>query len=157
MKEFKSFGAFAAHLERLAMESHEVKHFVLEKGSEEIQKTAQGMIGEYQQGVGPFPAWEELAESTQADRARLGFSENDPGFRTGAMQRSIERTVEGSESAVGSNDPHLLWFDLGTEKQPPRPVFGPAAIHSRDRVQRIIGTTIFAWLAGRGWRRPGLK
>ncbi len=157
MKEFKSFGAFATHLARLAATSGEVTHHIVDKAAEEIQKTAQGIIGDYQDAIGPYPAWEELADSTKAERARLGYSENDPGYRSGAMQRSIQRTVEGNESVVGSNDPHLVWFDQGTVRQPPRPVMGPAALHSRDRVAAIVGTTAFAWLAGRGWMRPLIK
>lgn len=154
MKEFKGFGAFADHLVRVAAESGEVKKHILDASAEEIQKTARGMIGDYQHAVGPYPAWEELADSTKAERSRLGYSENDPGYRSGEMQRSVERHVEGDEAAVGSNDQDMVWFDIGTSKQPPRPVFGPAAIHSKPRVQRIIGMTMFAWLAGRGWRRP---
>lgn len=157
MKEFKSFGAFALHLERLAATSGEVKHHILDKAGEEVQKTAQGMIGDYQQAIGPYVAWEELADRTKAERSRLGFSENDPGFRTGEMQRSIKHTVSGEEMAVGSNDQHIIWFDLGTPNQPPRPVFGPAALHSMDRVKTIIGATAFAWLAGAGWLKPRLK
>lgn len=157
MKEFKSFAAFAAHLDRLAVASAEVKHHMLEKAAEEVQKTAQGMIGDYQGAVGEFRAWEELAESTQAERARLGFSENDPGFRTGQMQQSIQRSVGDSEMVVGSSDQHLVWFDQGTSNQPPRAVLGPAAIHSEKRVRKILGATMLAWLAGRGWRRPQIS
>lgn len=156
MKTFNSFGAFAAHLGKLAATGPAVMHHVLDLSAAEIQKTAQGMIGDYQSAVGPFPAWEELAESTQAERARLGFSENDPGYRSGDMQASIQRIVDGMTAATGSKDPHLVWFDQGTPTQPPRPVFGPAAIHSRERVQNLIGRSIFAWLAGRGWQRPSI-
>jgi hypothetical protein len=157
MKEFRSFGAFASHLERLALEGEAVKHYAVDQAAQEIQLTAQGMVGEYQQAIGPFAEWEELADSTKAERTSLGFSENDPGFRTGAMQKSIERKVEGAEAAVGSDDPHLVWFDQGTSRQPPRPILGPAAMHSKERVQTIIGRTMFAWLASRGWRRPRIK
>lgn len=157
MTEFKSFGAFAAHLERLAAESKAVEHHMLDKSAEEIQKTARGIIGEYQEAIGSYPAWEELAESTQAERGRLGYSENDPGYRSGAMQASVQRKVEGSESVVGSDDMHLYWFDLGTATQPPRPVLGPAAMHSSERVKKIMGLTLFAWLSARGWRRPRIS
>lgn len=157
MREFNSFAAFAAHLERLALVGPEVVHHIADKSAEEIQKTAQGLVGEYQPSVGPFREWEELADSTQAQRAYLGFSENDPGYRTGDMQKSIQHTTVGPEAAVGSNDQHLVWFDVGTPRQPPRPVLGPAAIHSRERVQKFAAATVFAWLAGRGWRQPRLK
>lgn len=157
MKEFGSFAAFAAHLERLALAGPEVTHHIAEKSAEEIQATAKGMIGDYQKGIGPYPAWEELADSTQAERARLGYSDNDPGYRSGEMKESVKRTAEGSEAAVGSNDQHMVWFDIGTSKQPPRPVFGPAALHSRERVGSFAAKTAFAWLAGLGWRRPRLK
>ncbi len=157
MKEFTSFAAFAAHLERLAVMGHEVTHHIADKSAEEIQKTAQGMIGDYQPAVGPYVAWEELADSTKAERARLGFSDNDPGYRSGEMRKSIERTVQGTEAAVGSNDQHLVWFDLGTPKHPPRPVLGPAALHSRERVGSYAAKTVFAWLAGRSLRHPRLK
>nr|DAF77211.1 MAG TPA: hypothetical protein [Caudoviricetes sp.] len=157
MKNFSSPGAFALHLAALAAEAPEVVHHVADASGKEIQLTAQGMIGDYQKEIGPYPAWEELADSTKEERAHLGFSENDPGYRSGAMQRSITRKTGASESVVGSDDQHLVWFDMGTPNQPPRPVFGPAAIHSEPRVKKIIGGTVFAWLAGRGWLRPRLK
>ncbi|MCA8385370.1 hypothetical protein [Burkholderia multivorans] len=153
MKQFKSFGAFATHLDKLAVASREVKKHMLEQAGKEVQKTAQGIIGEYQEAVGPYPAWEELAESTQAERARLGYSENDPGYRSGAMQRSIQPHVQDTELVVGSNDQDLVWFDVGTVKQPPRPVLGPAAIHSTPRVLGMMARVTFSWLAGVGWRR----
>lgn len=157
MKNFSSLGAFALHLEKLAVEAPVVVNHVTEASAVEIEATARGMIGEYQQAVGPYQAWQELAESTQKERARLGYSENDPGYRSGAMQESIGHTTEGDKAVIGSNDPHLVWFDQGTPNQPPRPVLGPAAIHSKPRVEKIIGRTVFAWLAGRAWLRPRLK
>jgi hypothetical protein len=155
MKEFKSPGAFAKHLVALASVSHEVVHHMVDKSAEEIQKTAAGMLGDYQDAIGPYPKWEELADSTKAERARLGYSDNDPGYRSGEMKRSIGRAVNGSEATIGSNDQHLVWFELGTSKQPPRPVLGPAALHSKERFNEFIGKTTRAWICGMGWRRPG--
>lgn len=154
MKEFRSMGAFAEHLARLGAIGGEVTHHIADKSGEEIQKTAQGMIGEYQHAVGPYPAWAELADSTQAERARLGYSENDPGYRSGKMQRSIERKTINAETVVGSDDQDLVYFEMGTARQPPRSVLGGAAIHSAERIRKLAGKTLHAWVAGMGWRRP---
>ena len=154
MQEFNSFGAFATHLVKLSASSHEVVSHVTDRSAEEIQKTAQGMIGQYQQAIGPYSKWQDLADSTEAEKARLGYSVDAPLLRTGEMKNSIERTVHGYEAAVGSNDKNMIYHELGTSKIPPRPVLGPAALHSKPRIEKIIGLSVFAWLAGRGWRSP---
>jgi hypothetical protein len=152
--EFSSPKQFAAHLVRLAAESHEVMHHAVNLSAEEIKLTARGMIGQYQEAVGPYPKWEDLADSTEAEKARLGYSVDAPLLRTADMQKSIEQKTVGAEAAIGSNDQKMIWHELGTEHIPPRPVLGPAAMHSKDRVTHLIGKTVFAWLSGKGWVRP---
>jgi phage gpG-like protein len=153
MKEFNSPGAFARHLVRLAAIAPEVDHHITEKSAEEIQKTAAGMIGQYQEGVGPFPKWEELADSTEQEKARLGYSLDAPLLRDGTLKASIKQTTVGSEAVIGSSNPLMVYHELGTEHIPPRPALGPAAIHSEPRIRRIAGGTVVAWLSGVGWRR----
>lgn len=154
MKQFKSFGAFATHLAKTAALGHEVTHHMAKTAGEEIQKTAKGEIGFYQTGISPFPDWAPLAESTEAEKARLGYEPDAPLLRTGEMRDSIEVMVEGSEAVVGTNDEKMKWHEYGTEKMPPRPVLGPAAHFSTKRNLTMIAKTTFAWLSGAGWKRP---
>jgi HK97 gp10 family phage protein len=153
VKEFKSFGSFAAHLTKLAATGHEVTHHMVKAGAEEIEKTAQGEIGFYQTDIAPYPDWALLADSTEAEKARLGFEPDAPLLRTGEMKKSIHASVEGNEAVVGSNDGILKYHEFGTDRMPPRPVLGPAAHHSSPRIMSQFAKTTFAWLAGMGWKR----
>lgn len=151
---FSSPKQFAAHLIRLAAESHAVMHHAVTISADEIKDTAQGIIGQYQDAIGPYPKWEDLADSTEAEKARLGYSVDAPLLRTGEMQKSIEQRTIGTEAEIGSNDRKMIWHELGTDRMPPRPVLGPAAMHSKDRVAHFVGKTTLAWLSGKGWVRP---
>lgn len=152
--EFRSPKAFAAHLVKLAAVGPAVVHHATELAAHEIEGTARGMIGHYQDAIGPYPKWEELADSTEAEKARLGYEPDAPLLRSGEMQESIQHQAVGGEAAIGSNDPKMVWHELGTESVPPRPVLGPSAMHSRERVEGMIAKTAFAWLCGAGWVRP---
>ncbi|MBB5508159.1 hypothetical protein [Paraburkholderia atlantica] len=139
MKEFSSMGEFALELVKLeAAELMSLSHG-LEKVAQGIEKTARDEIGHYQQAAGPFPAWAELAESTKADRLSHGFTENDPGLRIGEMQDSIHHETKWLEAVIGSDDQNLVWFEMGTNKQPPRPVLGPAVVHNEKLILKEIG------------------
>lgn len=140
----------AAHLGEIELRQHEMERRALEKAAKVVEKRAKKKIGEYQDQAGPFIAWPELADFTKDDRLRKGFTENDPGLRTGEMRDSIEHVVTGSEAHVGSNDDKLVWFELGTEKQPPRSVLGGAAVEEMDKIIEIIGESAVAALVGEG-------
>lgn len=147
MNDFSGFGAFAAHL----MMIQETEALTLRAGLEEsaklIEVAAKEELGVYQRSnMGPFDDWEELHDSTKKDRVYQGYPENEPGLRSGAMRESITHiheliTQDGDtmEAVVGSTDDHLVYFELGTEKQAPRSVLGVAAIRSEDKIQEIIG------------------
>jgi len=139
MKEFGSLAQFAAHLGTLeAGLVLEVRRGLTEV-VKVVEKTAKAEIGDYQPDVGPFPAWAPLADSTKKDRVRKGFTEDDPGLRSGAMRASIVHEVAATEAVVASDDQNLVWFEMGTDKQPARPVLGPAVIHNEEAIQRILG------------------
>src|SRR5580693_3412453 len=117
MKEFGSIEAFVSHLATVAVAVREADHAILKESAEKVEKRAKQKIGEYQEQVGPFIAWPELAEATKADRAKQGYPEDEPGLRSGEMRDSIEHTVGKDEAQIGSNDDHLVYFELGTSKQ----------------------------------------
>ncbi|SDR37666.1 hypothetical protein SAMN05443245_5251 [Paraburkholderia fungorum] len=148
MREFRSFGAFAQHLEMLAVRGPEITHLMVEAGAEEIKETAQGEIGFYQHDIAPFPDWAELSPEYEKSKVAAGFEPDAPLLRTGEMKKSIGMSVEGHEAVVGSNDKVLEYHEFGTDKMPPRPVLGPAAHFSKPRIFSMMAKTTFAWLAG---------
>jgi hypothetical protein len=150
MKSFNSFAGLAAALSTAAFGVEEVNHSLLEKAAVIIEKSAKDKIGEYQNEAGQFVAWAELAESTKQDRERQGYSENDPGLRSGDMRDSIEHNANAHEAHVGSNDDNMVFFELGTVKQPPRSVLGGAAFEKAPEVVELIGGNLAMHLAGQG-------
>jgi hypothetical protein len=113
-----------------------------------IEKTAKSEIGVYQESVGPFPAWAPLADSTEEEKARLGYPTDAPLLRTGDMRESITHERDGLEGVVGSDSDILVYQELGTEKIPPRPVMGPAAFTNKKHIERIIGHAAVSGLLG---------
>lgn len=104
-----------------------------------IQHDAQERIGEYQKETGPFPAWEPLADSTEAEKARLGYPVDAPLLRTGEMRDSIVTEHFASEAIVGSKEKVAAYQEFGTETIPPRPFLGPAAFDNKNRIHKLIG------------------
>ena len=140
----------AAKLGEIALQQHEMEGNALEKAAVVVEDRAKEKIGEYQEQAGPFIAWPELADATKEDRLRQGYTENDPGLRSGEMRASIEHEVQVPEAQVGSNDDKLVWFELGTIKQPPRSVLGGAVVDEMDRICEIVGEHAVAALVGKG-------
>ena len=149
-RNFNSFLGLAEHLALVVEEQERVIHRSLDQAARLLKKNAKAKVGTYQDEAFPFPAWAELADSTKEDRLRHGFTENDPGLRSGKMRDSIEHTVDDRNhlAAVGSDDDKLVYFELGTEKQPPRSVLGSAAIESTEDILRIIGKNAVTALIG---------
>jgi len=148
MTNFSSFGAFAAHLLTLQASEALALHHGLKKVAFLVEGKAKAEIGTYQDAEGPFEEWAELAESTKSDRFNKGFTENDPGLRTGAMNNSIDNVVNGLEAVVGSDDQNLVYFELGTDKQPPRSVLGMAALRNEEKIKDILGHAAVTGIVG---------
>lgn len=148
MKEFRSFAAFAAHLvERSAVTPLSLRAG-LKAAAVAVERTAKEEIGHYQPEVGPFPAWEPLAESTVADRVHQGFSPDEPLLRTGDLKESISHSVEGLEALVGSTSDVAIYQELGTLHIPPRPFLGSAAIRNEHKIVEAAGAAAVSGIVG---------
>lgn len=142
MREFKNIGEMIAHIAVMdAAVTLELRHS-LKKCAVDIETNAKSEIGEYQPRVGSFAAWEPLADSTEAEKARLGFPLDAPLERTGELRDSISYQVEGLEAVIGSDSDIMVYQELGTEHIPPRAVMGPAAIHSHKFIEKTLGKAV---------------
>jgi HK97 gp10 family phage protein len=148
MKEFGSFGELALHLGEVMLAQHEMEHHALERCANIVKKRAKEKIGEYQDEAGPFIAWPELADSTQADRERQGYPADEPLLRTGAMRDSIEHMVVDGVAYVGSNSDDAVYQELGTIKMPPRSFLGGALVDELPKVCEIVGNDAAKALVG---------
>lgn len=149
VKEFEDLALFALHLTSLELAVKREQQRGLEKVLLLIENDAKDQIGHYQQGVGEFPAWAPLAESTEAEKARLGAPLGAPLLRHGGLYASFQHEVLGPDDGVaGSTDPTLLYHEFGTSKMPPRPVMGPAVVKNRARIQKILGQALVQGILG---------
>jgi HK97 gp10 family phage protein len=149
VKEFKSLAAFSAYVGTvLPIATLAGVHRGLAKCAQAIEEDAKAELGHYQAATGPHPAWPELAEATQEERARLGFTPNDPLLRSGKLRDSIEHEQQGLEAVVGSKLDIAAYQEFGTEKIPARPFMGPAVFRRREFIARVIGGYAVAGLCG---------
>lgn len=154
--EFANLNDFVLHLAETVVAIEEVEHRALKKCAEVIEKDAKNRIGEYQPTTGPFPAWEPLADSTEQEKARLGYPVDAPLLRKGNLRDSIRHEVSGHEAVIGSQSGIAAYQEFGTEQIPPRPFIGPAAFDSKDKVQKILGAAIVGGLAAGRAIHPSL-
>lgn len=148
MKEFNSLIKFAEHLVKVQTTEIFAIHKAVDNACALIEKTAKSEFGHYQPQVGPFQGWAELAESTKEDRARHGYSDNEPLLRSGELRDSISRKVSLLEGEIGSTSEIMVYHEFGTTKIPPRPVLGPAAFSNKEKIKKIIGTAAVKGLMG---------
>lgn len=146
--EFNSFGEFALQLAKIETAEVMALQAGLKRVAQVIEKTAKSEIGHYQPSVGPFQDWAPLAESTEQDKARLGYLLDAPLLRTGEMRDSISHEVSGLEAVIGSPEEKLVWQEFGTKTIPPRPVLGPAAFRNKELIHKIVGAAAVSGLIG---------
>lgn len=156
MKEFKSLTAFGEFMAITPLAIAAELKRGLEMSAKAIEETAKAEIGKYQPEVGPFPEWPELAESTQAERERLGYTPNDPLLRTGDLRDSIKREVGNLEAVIGSESDIAAYQEFGTDKIPARPFMGPAAFHNKNKIAAVLGAATVSGMFGGGRIHPAL-
>jgi phage gpG-like protein len=146
--EFKSLGALALHMASQEMALLVSLHEGLEKCARRVEKTAKEEIGHYQAGIGPFPAWEALADATEASKSLAGYPMDAPLLASGEMQNSITHTTHALEAIIGSTDEKMVYHEFGTPKMPARPVMGPAVLRNKEYIRRVLGAATVAGLVG---------
>ncbi|OQS42337.1 hypothetical protein [Chromobacterium haemolyticum] len=154
--EFSSLGELALHLAAVSAAHQQHMHEGLEKCAKRIEETAKAEIGTYQSAVGPFPAWDPLADSTEQQKAQKGYPADSPLLASGDMRDSIEHVVRGHEAVIGAKDKKMVYHEFGTNKIPPRPVFGPALFRNKEFILRTIGRAAVSGLVGGQNIVPGL-
>jgi HK97 gp10 family phage protein len=150
MKQFGNITDFVEHLAALAIAEEIAIRKGLNQAAKLVEKEAKAEIGNYQDEIGPFIAWPELAEATKTDRIRHGYSEDDPLLRTGDLRDSIGTVIstDGMEAQVGSNSDIAVYQELGTEHIPPRSFLGGAMARKLPEVKEILGASLVAGLVG---------
>lgn len=148
MTTYRSFGALARALSRTVAELPNTYAAAMRAGAVAVQDDAKERIGHYQAG------WDTLAPSTIADKRRQGFTGPLPGgdggdnplLRTGEMRDSIGCWSSPREFIVGSTSDVMLWQEFGTTTIPPRPVLGPAMMHTMPFAVKVLGRAVAATL-----------
>lgn len=149
LREFEDLALFAVHLASMEVAVKREMQRGLTQALVLIETDAKGQIGHYQPEVGEFPAWAPLADSTEAEKARLGAPAGAPLLRHGGLYASFEHEVLApDDGVVGSTDPTMLFHEFGTPTMPPRPVMGPAAVKNRERIKQILGAAIVRGVLG---------
>lgn len=156
MKQIASLGAMGIELAARVPEIAIALHKGIEEVGRRIEATAKAEMGVYQDAVGPFPAWDELAESTKDDRVRQGYTENDPLRRSGETAETISHETTDLTTVVGSPDEKMVWFEFGTDKMPARPVLGPAAFRNRSAIEKLVGAALVSGLVGQDFIHEAL-
>lgn len=142
--QLMSFDALARRLADDAVGLYGRLQYVLEVAASQIMETARDEFGVYQKGIDEFVAWAPLAESTKAERTRLGYTPDDPLLRSGALQASVVYEVHGLDAVIGTPSQIGFWHEFGTSRMPPRPVFGPALARNMGFLGSVLGDAIMA-------------
>lgn len=148
MKTLTSFAALARELEKNTLGALVASQAALGRAAKVVQRDAQARIGHYQGEVGQFQDWAPLAESTEEEKARLGYPLDAPLLRDGELRDSIKTEVYPHEAVIGSKLKKAAYQEFGTPTIPPRPFLGPAAFGNQKRIVAILGTAVVGGLTG---------
>lgn len=118
---------FATYLTVLDMGMREMQRRALNESGKLVQEECKRVLGTYEYG------WSPLAPSTLARKKA-----DTPGLETGEMQASIEYTADASMVEIGSDNEKLVWFELGTSRQPPRSVLAEALHRKTPEVIEVF-------------------
>jgi hypothetical protein len=146
---FANFQQFQNHIQKAQVAGSQAIGGALYVVALRVLQGARDMIGKYHRSVGPYPKWDQLSIFTQANRAMLGFTVNDPLLRTGTLRDSYEAVMIGPYAAgVGSPLGAALGHEVGVPNNPipnmgpipPRPVLGPVVYRDQKKLINKAGS-----------------
>jgi hypothetical protein len=121
---------------------------VADQIGQDAVRVSRAKLGEYQPPIGFFPGWESLADSTLAEKARLGLPSPSPLLRTGDLRDSIsfDTNVSASSATVNlySTSDYAPVQELGggPSNIPPRPFIGPVPFERQNVWEYFVGSRI---------------
>jgi len=153
MREFASPAAFAAFLARVRDAIPRAEHEGLHAGARIVQEEIKAGMGSAQGAIHGLPEWPDLAERTQAERARKGYDPNGMLVRTGELRASVQYTVGEGHASIGSDDPIAVYQEFGTPDAahpiPPRPFVGSGLFRAADKAVDAMVKPVIAALEGK--------
>jgi hypothetical protein len=142
----------------------------LEEHGQSIEDRAKAKIGHYQSAVGPFKAWDELADATKRKKSPRGL-ENAPLLWDDNLRQDIEHRVQSIGSAeigvwIGIPDgaPSSAYArrqELGDTSEgpgsiPARPFLAPSIYEDEADFKQEMRDVVAQW-AARAARRDALR
>jgi hypothetical protein len=151
---FNSLGALASFMGAGAIGIYrEQLGTVLEEIAVGVKHEVERRAGTYQQAIGPFPATAPLSPVTLEIKKREGWGRGGPDtplYATGEFENTVQTSVDkGTLTAViGTDLDYMVDNELGDNKRPPRPIFGPAALAELPKHEKQIAERLALGLTG---------
>jgi phage gpG-like protein len=146
MKSY-SCGEFSRHLLSLSRIIRKSITVGLEECAKHVEDVSKKKFGHYQEEVGEWPEWRELADSTKDFKEKNGYVFNDeynPLIQTGALKDSIKHRTRFLETKIGSTNEIMTYHEFGTTKMAARPVLGPALFENKEFVVKTLAHAVMA-------------
>lgn len=138
-EHFTSFAALALRVVAVRARLPRAVTKALDEAGFDVLYRIREKFGEYQNAVGPFPAWPELMDSTLERRERRGINADDePLLESSDLRDSYTYEVQGPNVYIGSPNEEAIVHELGDSHVPARPVVGPAMLEYEDEYYDIF-------------------
>ncbi len=132
-----SFAEAADYFANLAIDVEAVIPEMAMAGALIIQQEIKAELGHYQPSVGPYNAWQQLADATEERRTKAGFAPDDPLLMSGHLRDSIQIVETDDVVFVGTNVHYAKDLEFGTITMPPRPFIARAAFVKQDEILEV--------------------
>jgi hypothetical protein len=146
---FAEFESFERFLSRGAALADKPVMLVARETSFVLQRNVCAVYGDNTKFEQNYPGSGDLAESTQKEREREGFTPNDPLLRDGTLLRdNVERFSEGFTAAAGTSEIVNQYHEEGYvnwrsgKVVPPRPTFKIGLKDSEAEVVALLDAAV---------------